>query len=192
MFKYRYYILWWTATLLAFLCFDIFFCLSTSFKPFEFKVIYPTLIACATLFSLPAAISVKSRWQIIVLSIISVLFEANLMYCRTYSSHIPLECYTMASNLKEFGGSVIDSMRWYDISFPAIIIVSSILSMRMKVRRRPSVKVYLAILLVFFSDIVWPDLIERRIQTTNGLSIQRGRTAAHSGSGIFRFRMYCL
>ena len=149
MFKYRYYILWWTATLLAFLCFDIFFCLSTSFKPFEFKVIYPTLIACATLFSLPAAISVKSRWQIIVLSIISVLFKANLMYCRTYSSHIPLECYTMASNLKEFGGSVIDSMRWYDIAFPAIIIVSSILSMRMKVRHRPSIKVYLAILLVF-------------------------------------------
>ncbi len=44
---------------------------------------------------------------------------ANLMYYRTYFSVIPLSSYLLAGNLTDFLPSVIASLRWCDVLFPA-------------------------------------------------------------------------
>lgn len=115
------YALWWFATALTLLTFDIFFCLETSFHAFHNYIgTYFTIIAGASIFTLPAAYTKRRIWQFVTLIALDILLIANLMYCRTYFIAIPLNAYGMGGNLKGFTGSIYDSFRIYDLSLPAI------------------------------------------------------------------------
>lgn len=141
--KYSYYYVWWIATFLIFLLFDVYFCFATNFFAFGFKAIYVFLITLATLFSLPAALSRRQGWQVALLILLSALLEANLLYCRTYSSHIPLESYMLVGNLKDFTGSVTDSLRWYDAAFPIVIAAAWLVChYKIKTRHTPPRRIY--------------------------------------------------
>lgn len=147
-----YYIIWWTATLLTFLWFDISWCMFTSFRPFTgYMSIYVVLLAAATLFSMPAALSRRGWIQAVLLIILDMLFVANLMYARTYMVPIPLESYAIAGNLAGFGSSVIESLRWSDLLFPAITAAAAVMSLyaqRHHARTAKHLWVYLAVLVL--------------------------------------------
>lgn len=118
------YLIWWSATLLTFLSFDILWCTATSFRPFTYSSLYLFLLLAATVFSLPAALTRKSWPQVTLMVLLDILLIANLMYSRTYFVAIPLECYGMASNLRDFTESVTDSFRTTDLILPAITLAA--------------------------------------------------------------------
>lgn len=117
-----YYILWWLAALLIFLWFDILWCIDSDFSVFtRYRSLYFILPAAATLFTLPAILTRRWAWQFAVLAALSALLEANIIYFRTYYTHIPLSSYSLATNLNGFEGSVIEGMRAADFGFIIIL-----------------------------------------------------------------------
>ena len=84
-----YYTIWWVATLLTFLWFDISWCMFTSFRPFtDYMSIYVVLLAAATLFSMPAALSRRGWIQAALLIILDIAFWAlaNMALSRAVKS----------------------------------------------------------------------------------------------------------
>ena len=131
------YIIWWTATALTFLVFDILFCCVTSFHAFHnYTSTYFTILAGASIFTLPAAYLKRQGWQFGVLIALDILFIANLMYCRTYFVAIPLDSYCIADNLCGFVCSVTDAFRFYDLILPLIAATAYLLT-RQKKQTRP-------------------------------------------------------
>lgn len=118
-------LLWWCATLMVFLAFNLIWCIDTgSFRPFTaYSSTYIFLPLCATVFTLPALFR-KTWLQFIILIALSLLLVANLMYANTYYTAIPLYSYAMVFNLDGFGGSVLDSFRWYYLIIPSIPTIS--------------------------------------------------------------------
>ena len=144
-----YFILWWTASLLIFLIFDILWCIdSGSFRPFTaYKTLYVFLFAATTLFSMPSVFTKKPWLQFGLLMALSLLLCANLMYARTYFCAIPLQSYAQAANLAGFGGSIVDSFRWSYL-FVFMPPVAALIVDRRLLRRRtlPSALAYLLVL----------------------------------------------
>ncbi len=125
-----YLLLWFAANLLLFLWFDLQWCGLTSFRPFRAYVsLYVFLPAAAALFSLPAALSRKTWIQATVSGLLAVFLLCNLMYCRTYFVQIPLQSYMLASNLSDFTGSVVASLRAGDLIY-AIIWLAAVIASR--------------------------------------------------------------
>lgn len=97
------------------LVWDALWSLSTTFRGMSFAETYVNALLLAMLLALPAVFRL-GRWiQLAVWLIVAFVLEANLMYCRTYLSWIPLASYALAGNLSDFISSVTDSLRWLDI-----------------------------------------------------------------------------
>lgn len=167
-----YYAVWWVAAMLVFLWFDIEWCMATDFMPLtDSKSAYICLLTIPTLLSLGAILSRRWWVEATILLVFTVFLEANLMYCRTYIRQIPLECYAMAGNLSGFGGSVLASLRWGDLVFVAILIVSSMLGARLGGKRsqRQRWGIFLilgAICSGWWALVLWKHPMKMRIDST--------------------------
>ncbi len=139
--RYSYLLLWFAANLLLLLWFDILWCGMTSFRPFRaYMSLYVFLPAAAGLFTIPAILCRKTWIQASVSSLLGIFLVCNLMYCRTYFVQIPLQSYSLASNLSNFTGSVIASVRPADVVF-LLILAAAIIGSRFCSRRQLQLKV---------------------------------------------------
>lgn len=154
-----YYFTWLTATFLIFMAFDILWCNETTFVPmYTSRFAYLCAFCAATVLSLPAALSRRSWIQVVILVLLSVLLEANLMYCRTYATPIPVSSYALAGNLSDFTGSIYDSLRWYDLIFVLIIVIAILLSHRIRPILLPSKKflvIFVAIIILAIGGLFY-------------------------------------
>jgi len=111
----RSFLLWLAVSLLTLLAFDLLWAHEVGYDMFTYLALYINTLVAALLMSMPSAMW-RRRWPQVALMVIScAVMEANLMYCRTYRLAIPLECYSMASNMADFGGSIRDALRLADL-----------------------------------------------------------------------------
>lgn len=104
--------------LFKFLVFNVMWCILTTWRPFSYPELYLNATAATLVLSSPY-ILLRIKWlQWIVMLVLDTLFVANLMYCRTYYTAIPLDSYGLAGNLSDFMDSVWDSLRWADALYP--------------------------------------------------------------------------
>lgn len=67
------------------------------------------------------------RWSEILPAIaLDLLLIANLLYFRTYYTVIPLDSYSLASNLHDFTDSIRSSIRWADLFFPLSTLTATV------------------------------------------------------------------
>lgn len=92
--------------------------------------LYANTVFAALILSLPFVLSRRVWVEIVFMFVADVLLVANLMYCRTYYSAIPLDSYALVGNLKDFTASVLDSFRLSDILIPLTTIAAALLSRR--------------------------------------------------------------
>lgn len=106
-----------------FLLFDLIWARASSFTGMSLTGTWVNMFLMALLFAMPFLAFRSRRWQIVVFFLLDLLLVSNLMYSRTYYGMIPAESYLMVGNLAGFEASVIDSLRWIDILFPASTIM---------------------------------------------------------------------
>lgn len=104
------------------ICFDILWCMATTFRAMSFPGLWLNAVLFALVITLPFKITRRVWVHTVMLTLTAAWLEANLMYCRTYLTAIPAGSYLLAGNLADFGPSVADSLRWPDISLAAIVI----------------------------------------------------------------------
>lgn len=123
------------AILLQILAFDAVWCSYTTFKAFSTWQLYCTAAGLSLVLALPSVLW-NRRWpQITVMLLLDAWLIANLMYYRTYFAAIPPSSYLLAYNLADFGASVVDSLRWSDLIFPAITAAYAIVAKRLRAPR---------------------------------------------------------
>lgn len=120
------------ATFATIIAFDVLWCIGTTFRAMSDAALYINALL-ATLIILGAYVATRRLWVMgLTLLILDGILVANLMYCRTYFTAIPLESYLLAGNLADFTASVTDSMRWGDLALPIITIASLLWARRLK------------------------------------------------------------
>lgn len=102
----------------------ILWCNATTFRGMSYPEVYINAAILAMVLALPTALGGRQWLQLPIWLIFAAVLEANLMYCRTYLSWIPLSSYGLAGNLGDFTASIRDSVRWPDI-IPAIISIAA-------------------------------------------------------------------
>lgn len=126
----------WSATFLSIIYFYALWCLDSTFTSFSAPLTWINALLLATVLMIPQA-CFRLRWlQLSILLALSLWLESNVMYFRTYFTHIPMSSYALAGNLSDFGESVIDSMRWQDAGFLLILILALVFSGRTKLQSR--------------------------------------------------------
>lgn len=118
----------WCGALLTILYFYFLWCFDSTFTSFSKPLTWINALLMATVLTLPQAVLRWRHAQEAILCLLALWLEANVMYFRTYFGHIPLGSYALAGNLADFGESVLDSMRWRDFGFVAIIAAAIALS----------------------------------------------------------------
>lgn len=146
------FIYWWAISLLTILLFDVFWMMQTTFRPFTYYVFWPYLLLSSFFISFPSVFSRRGIYSAIWLFFIDWLLIANLMYCRTYYSAIPLNSYLLIGNLADFTASVTDSFKWYFIFLPILTVIASLYyHLGRKVsRKQPNPVSWLLYMLIFF------------------------------------------
>ena len=156
----------------VYLWFDIEWCLTTDFTPMtDSKSAYICLLTIPTVLSLGAILSRRWWVEALILLVFIVFLEANLMYCRTYMRQIPLECYTMAGNLRGFEGSVLAALRWGDTVFALILIAASVLGAQLggKHARRQPLGIFLILAAMcsgWWALVLWKHPMKVRVAET--------------------------
>ena len=118
----------WAGCFATVLAFDLLWSMATSFRGLGFASTYIFGATLALAMAAPAAIW-RSRWpSAIILVAADLLAIANLMYCRTYFGPIPPASYLLGGNVAEFGDAIRHSLRLSDLVFPAITILTLLLS----------------------------------------------------------------
>lgn len=127
-FPTKYYLFWWLISFFTVIYFDVLWCLESSFVPMlTSRFLYVTAALIATIFSFPSVFFRQKYLQVVLLLLLDVMLEANIMYCRTYCMPIPLSSYSLISNLADFGGSIVDSFRWYDSILFLIVLIAPLI-----------------------------------------------------------------
>lgn len=128
---FRWFTSWDTGTcifalsfFLTLITFDILWCMWTTFTPFSHPPLYVSAILITLLLTLPYALFRCRTIEFLLLLLLDLFLVANLMYARTYFNAIPLTSYTNAGNLADFMPSVYSSIRWTDIIFILITLVT--------------------------------------------------------------------
>lgn len=122
----------WLGMLATLLCFIILWCGATTFRALSDWMLYPVNLLMSVLLILPYMLFRRVWVQVVTMAALQALLIANLMYCRTFFSAIPLDSYGLASNLADFTSSITDSLRAADLLFPLITVATAIIA-----RRRP-------------------------------------------------------
>lgn len=118
------------AAFIKLLLFDVIWCMGTTFRAMSDVGLYLNALLGALLLALPYVVSRRFWISLMILFVADGVLVANLMYCRTYFTAIPLDSYLLAGNLADFTASVVDSMRWLDILIPITTIAAWILGRR--------------------------------------------------------------
>lgn len=101
---------------------DVLWCSMTTFRGMSFISTYLFALTAAMVAALPSLWGRHGWLQGIVWVALALLIEANLMYCRTYMTWIPLASYGLAANLGDFTASIADSVRKGDVVLAAILM----------------------------------------------------------------------
>ncbi|WP_289758933.1 LTA synthase family protein [Muribaculum intestinale] len=125
------------AAFLKLILFDVVWCTGTTFRAMSDIGLYLNALLGALLLVLPYMVSRRFWIAVTVLFLADGVLVANLMYCRTYFTAIPLDSYLLAGNLSDFTASVVDSMRWLDILIPLTTVAAWIIGRRMPRRFPP-------------------------------------------------------
>ncbi|EKU90737.1 LTA synthase family protein [Bacteroides oleiciplenus] len=135
---------------LKFILFDVLWCIPTTFAPFSSIEFYTTKLIATLILLIPYAFFKLWKTETIIMFLLDALLIANLMYFRTYYTAIPLNSYGLSGNLADFTGSVVDSLRWYDLFFPLSTIAAVLIHLRTKktphLKRPAPVLPYLGVL----------------------------------------------
>jgi len=111
-------------------------CWGTTFRGMSFPEVYINTSILALVLALPTALGARQWMQLTLWLIFAAVLEANLMYCRTYLSWIPLSSYMLAGNLSDFTASIGDSIRLSD-ALPALIAIASSILIKRREKQHP-------------------------------------------------------
>lgn len=115
----------WLGMAASLLYFVVVWSVGSTFRGLSDWVLYPINFLAATVLMLPYMLSRRVWVQISVMIVVQMLLIANLMYYRTYFTAIPLASYALAGNVAEFTASIRDSLRLWDLGFPAITLLTA-------------------------------------------------------------------
>lgn len=110
-------------TWLSLMWYVVDWCAFTTFRAMSDWMLYVSNILAAMLLTLPFLLSRRMWLQIAVVVLTDALLVANIMYCRTYFTDIPLESFALAGNLSDFTASIYSSLNILDIGFVVILVV---------------------------------------------------------------------
>lgn len=115
---------------LKLILFDAIWCIDTTFASFSYLETYLSKLFIATLLLLPYTLFKSKGVESVILFCLDSLLICNLLYFRTYYTHIPLSSYGLAGNLADFTASVRDSFRMIDILLPLSSVVTIFIALR--------------------------------------------------------------
>lgn len=115
---------------LKLILFDAIWCIDTTFASFSYLETYLSKLFIATLLLLPYILFKSKGIESVILFCLDSLLICNLLYYRTYYTHIPLSSYGLAGNLADFTASVRDSFRMIDILLPLSSVVTIFIALR--------------------------------------------------------------
>ena len=115
---------------LKLILFDAIWCIDTTFASFSYLETYLSKLFIATLLLLPYILFKSKGVESVILFCLDSLLICNLLYFRTYYTHIPLSSYGLAGNLADFTASVRDSFRIIDILLPLSSVVTIFIALR--------------------------------------------------------------
>ena len=115
---------------LKLILFDAIWCIDTTFASFSYLETYLSKLFIATLLLLPYILFRRKGIESVILFCLDSLLICNLLYFRTYYTHIPLSSYGLAGNLADFTASVRDSFRIIDILLPLSSVVTIFIALR--------------------------------------------------------------
>lgn len=123
---------------LKLILFDAIWCIDTTFASFSYLETYLSKLFIATLLLLPYILFRRKGIESVILFCLDSLLICNLLYFRTYYTHIPLSSYGLAGNLADFTASVRDSFRMIDILLPLSSVVTIFIALRRPDRKGSS------------------------------------------------------
>lgn len=123
---------------LKLILFDAIWCMDTTFASFSYLETYLSKLFIATLLLLPYILFRSKGAESVILFWLDSLLICNLLYYRTYYTHIPLSSYGLAGNLTDFTESVRDSFRMIDILLPLSSVVTIFMAFRKPDRKGSS------------------------------------------------------
>lgn len=100
-------------------------CTFTTFRPMSDWMLYACNILAALVLTVPFLLSRRVWVQIVIIALTDALLVANIMYCRTYFTDIPLESFALAGNLADFTASIYNSINLLDIGFVVILVAGA-------------------------------------------------------------------
>lgn len=123
---------------LKLILFDAIWCMDTTFASFSYLETYLSKLFIATLLLLPYILFRSKGVESVILFWLDSLLICNLLYYRTYYTHIPLSSYVLAGNLTDFTESVRDSFRMIDVLLPLSSVVTIFMAFRKPDRKGSS------------------------------------------------------
>lgn len=123
---------------LKLILFDAIWCIDTTFASFSYLETYLSKLFIATLLLLPYILFRSKGAESVILFWLDSLLICNLLYYRTYYTHIPLSSYVLAGNLTDFTESVRDSFRMIDVLLPLSSVVTIFMAFRKPDRKGSS------------------------------------------------------
>ena len=123
---------------LKLILFDAIWCIDTTFASFSYLETYLSKLFIATLLLLPYILFRRKGIESVILFCLDSLLICNLLYFRTYYTHIPLSSYVLAGNLTDFTESVRDSFRMIDVLLPLSSVVTIFMAFRKPDRKGSS------------------------------------------------------
>ncbi|MDE5844257.1 MAG: LTA synthase family protein [Muribaculaceae bacterium] len=124
-------------SILSLLWYVIDWCSVTTFRPLGDWLLWINNILAGLILTLPFLFTRKVWIQAIWICLVDMLLLADIMYCRTYFTSIPLDSFGLISNLSDFTASIFSSIRWIDSGFLIIILAGVILYHKVKPNTPP-------------------------------------------------------
>ena len=112
-------------------------CSFTTFRALSDWLLWVNNILAGLILTLPFIFTRKAWIQVAWICIVDMLLVADIMYCRTYFTSIPLDSFGLISNLSDFTASIFSSISLLDLGFPIIIVASLILYCKIKPNTPP-------------------------------------------------------
>ena len=113
-------------------------CSFTTFRALSDWLLWVNNILAGFILTLPFLFTRKAWIQVAWICIVDMLLVADIMYCRTYFTSIPLDSFGLISNLADFTASIFSSISLLDLGFPIIIVASLILYCKIKPNTPPT------------------------------------------------------
>ncbi|MDE6642641.1 MAG: LTA synthase family protein [Muribaculaceae bacterium] len=124
-------------SIISLLWYIIDWCSFTTFRALSDWLLWVNNILAGLILTLPFLFTRKLWIQVVWICLVDMLLLADIMYCRTYFTSIPLDSFGLISNLSDFTASIFSSISLLDLGFPIIIVASLILYCKIKPNTPP-------------------------------------------------------